>query len=169
VFGFPEKVNETSARLVAAGVVTMAGTAVAFDQPALMVPLTYGFLARVLAGPRFSPLALLATRVLTPRLDTKHRLVPGPPKRLAQGVGLALSGSALVLHYGFGRTRAAYRLLALLLGAASLEAAFGICLACKAYPMLVKAGMVSPTSCPGCIDLGSRGGLQAPAGGEAAA
>src|SRR5579864_8180500 len=123
LFSFPNPVNETSARVVAGGVVTMATGAVALDQPWLMVPLAYGFAARVATGPKLSPLGQLATKVVTPRLKVQHRFSPGAPKRLAQGMGLALSGGALVLHYGFRRPTAAKRLLAALIGAAGLEAA----------------------------------------------
>ena len=35
----------------------------------VLVPLVYGFLARVLTGPRLSPLGQFVTRVVTPRLD----------------------------------------------------------------------------------------------------
>ena len=109
LFSFPHPVNETSARVVATGVVTMATAAVVLDQPWLMVPITYGFAARVATGPTLSPLGQLATRVVTPRLRIEHRYSPGPPKRLAQAMGLAMSGAALALHYRFGRPRAAKR------------------------------------------------------------
>src|SRR6202044_297769 len=97
------------ARRVAAGVVTMAGASLALDQPWLLAPLSYGFAARVANGPRGSPLGLLATKVVTPRLPVEAKLVPGPPKRLAQGVGLTLSLTAILLHYRFGRRSAARR------------------------------------------------------------
>ena len=60
----------------------------------LLVPLVYGFAARVLTGPTLSPLGQLATRVITPRVRVEHRFVPGPPKRFAQGIGLAFTGGA---------------------------------------------------------------------------
>jgi hypothetical protein len=153
LFKFPNPVNETSARVVAGGVVSLATAALALDEPWLMAPLTYGFAARVLAGPTLSPLGLLATRVITPRVPVEHKLVPGPPKRLAQGIGLLLSASALLLHYGFGRRRAAKRVLSLLIGAASLEAFFGICLACRMFPLLMKAGLVSEATCQKCANI----------------
>ncbi len=155
LLGFPDPVNETSARVVAGGVVAMATTAVVADKPWLMVPLTYGFAARVLTGPRLSPLGQLATKVITPRLPGPHPLVPGPPKRLAQGIGLAVSGTALALHYGSGRTRAAYSLLALLAGAAGLEAFAGYCLACRMFPLLMRAGLVPAHACERCSNISS--------------
>jgi Domain of unknown function (DUF4395) len=166
VLEFPNPVNETSARLVAGGVVAMVATTVVADQPWLMVPLTYGFAARVLSGPRFSPLAQLVTRVITPRIEIDHKLVPGPPKRLAQAMGLTMSATALLLHYRYHRTRAAYRVLSVLLGAAGLEAFFGICLACKMFPLLVKAGVVSDKACEQCNDIWSRNGSGDGAGEE---
>ena len=53
-FGFPNPVNETSARLVAAGVVLQGVLYLVVQQWWVLVPLTYGFLARVLSGPASS-------------------------------------------------------------------------------------------------------------------
>lgn len=156
LFSFPDPVNETSARVVAGGVVTMATASIAFDRPALMIPLTYGFAARVATGPTLSPLGQLATKLVTPRLPVRHRYSPGPPKRLAQGMGLAASGTALALHYGAGRRRAAQAVLGALIGAASLEAFLGVCLACRMFPYLMRAGLVPRDVCEECADLGSR-------------
>jgi uncharacterized protein DUF4395 len=150
LFGFPHPVNETSARVVAGGVVGMVAATVALDQPWILFPLTYGFAARVLTGPKFSPLGQIATRVVTPRLPVHHRFSPGPPKRLAQGIGLALSGSALLLHYGLGRKRLAYGVLAALGTAATLESVAGVCLACKTFPTLMRLGLVPEDTCTKC-------------------
>jgi hypothetical protein len=93
--------------------------------------------------------------VVTPRLNVEHRFVPGPPKRLAQGVGLAMSGTALALA-ATGRKRAAYRVLTALVGAASLEAFFGFCIACRAFPLLMKAGVIPEDVCRECADIWTR-------------
>ena len=82
IFTFPNPVDEISARLVATGVVTMTVLLLVTGQWWILVPLVYGFAARVAAGPRFSPLGLLATRVVRPRLAASPRPVAGPPKRL---------------------------------------------------------------------------------------
>lgn len=152
IVGFPNPVNETSARVVAGGVVAMSAATIALDQPWILVPLTYGFAARVLTGPKLSPLGQLATKVVTPRLNVEHRFVPGPPKRLAQGVGLAMSATALALA-GTGHRRAAYRVLAGLLAAASLEAFFGFCVACRVFPLLMRAGIIPEDVCRECADI----------------
>ena len=155
IIGFPNPVNEPSARVVAGGVVAMSAATIVLDQPWILVPITYGFAARVLTGPKLSPLGQLATKVVTPRLNVEHRFVPGPPKRLAQGVGLAVSGTALALA-ATGRTRTAYRVLTLLIGAAGLEAFFGFCVACRAFPLLMKAGIIPEDVCKECLDIWNR-------------
>src|SRR3954447_7962635 len=83
--GFPDPVNEVSARLVAGGVVIMAVAAIALGWRWLTIVLAYGFVARVLTGPKASPLGQIVTRIVTPRLRVEPKLVPGPPKRFAQG------------------------------------------------------------------------------------
>ncbi len=155
LFGFPHPVNETSARVVATGVVAMAATAALADQPWLMFPLAYGFAARVATGPTLSPLGLIATRVVTPRLRVEHRYSPGPPKRLAQAMGLAMSSSALALYYGARRPRAARVVLGALAAAAGLEAAFGLCLGCKIFELGMRTGVVPESVCEECRNIWS--------------
>jgi hypothetical protein len=156
LFSFPNPVNETSARVVATGVVLMAGAVVVGDQPWVLVPLTYGFAARVATGPKLSPLGQLATKVVTPRLPGRAKFSPGPPKRLAQGIGLAVSAAALGLHYGMRRPRAAKSLLAVLMMAAGLEAGAGLCLGCKLFELGMRAGLVPERVCEECNDVWSR-------------
>src|SRR4051794_34577891 len=96
-FSFPDPVNEVAARLVAAGVVALGAAIIALYHPWLLVVLAYGFVARVIAGRRFSPLGLLVTKVLLQRLPLAPRPVPGSPKRFAQAIGVVFSVSALVL------------------------------------------------------------------------
>jgi hypothetical protein len=161
VFGFPHPVNETSARVVATGVMAMATTAALADQPWMMFPLAYGFAARVAAGPKLSPLGLLATRVVTPRLRLEHRYAPGPPKRLAQAMGLAMSATALVLHFGARRPRAARVVLGVLASAAGLEAGFGLCLGCKLFELGMRAGLVPESVCEECRHIWRHQGVRA--------
>lgn len=150
LIGFPDTVDERAARTVAAGVVAMTATALVSDRLWLAAPIAYGFAARVLTGPTLSPLGQLATRVVVPRLGGEPRIVSGSPKRLAQGMGLGLSGSAFVLGVVLRQRRAAHITLTGLLAAASLEAFAGICLACKLFPYLVRVGIVSERTCPEC-------------------
>jgi hypothetical protein len=152
-FSFPDPVNEVSARLLAAGVVLLSAATIALDVPWLAAVIAYGFVARVLAGPTFSPLGQVVTRVLTPRLRVAARPVPGPPKRFAQGIGAVFSVSAAVLALGFGQTTAADVLLGFLIVAATLESAFGFCLGCRAFAALMRLGVVPAEVCERCGDL----------------
>lgn len=155
LIGFPDPVNEVSARLVAGGVVLMALTALVFDQRWLTAVLAYGFVARTLTGPKLSPLGLLVTEVVTPRLPIRPRLVPGPQKRFAQAIGATLSVSAAVLALVVDRWGAAQLLLGALVVAASLESFLGLCLGCKAFALLMRTGVIPPEVCERCNDIWS--------------
>jgi hypothetical protein len=93
IFSFPETVNEVAARTVATGVVAMALAVLLLRQYWVLVLLAYGFLARVAAGPRFSPLALLATRIVAPRDPRNVSLRPSercsPPQHSSPTSGSA--------------------------------------------------------------------------------
>ncbi len=154
-FGFPNPVNETSARLVAAGVLLQGVVYLVVQQWWVLVPLVYGFLARVLAGPRFSPLGQFVTRVVTPRIDVEHTFVPGPPKRFAQGMGLTFSGGAL-LALAFGGTTVATVLIAGLVVAATLESVFAFCLGCVVFGQLMRLGVIPDDICVECGDISRR-------------
>ena len=163
LFTFPNPVNEVSARLVAAGVVILAFLTLALDQPWLLIPLAYGFVARALTGPTLSPLGQLVTRVVTPRLALTPRYVAGPPKRFAQAIGAMLTVTALILHFGFGLTDAALVLVGLVLVAATLESVFAFCVGCKIFAVLMRLGVIPETVCERCNNLrfGVRPAVQA--------
>jgi len=152
VFSFPNPVNDVAARTVATGVVVMAVAAIVLRQPWLTIPLAYGFVARVASGPRFSPLGLLATRVVAPRLSKWEKLIPGPPKRFAQAMGAAFTLSALGLWLA-GETTAAYVMLGLLVVPAALEAALGFCVGCKIFALGMRLGLVPESVCEECNDI----------------
>lgn len=147
LFSFPDPVNETSARVVAAGVLLEAALFLVVGEGWALVPLVYGFAARVLTGPTLSPLGQLATRVVTPRLRVEHRYVPGPPKRFAQGIGLTFASGA-ALAWWLGVPLLSYVLIGLLIVAASLEAFLAICLGCIVYRFFWE--------CEDCNDISER-------------
>ncbi len=152
LFSFPDPVNEVSARLVAAGVVTMSVLTITFDLRWLVPVIAYGFVARVLTGPTLSPLGQLVTRVVTPRIPVAPRMVPGPPKRFAQGIGVAFSVTATLLMLA-GLWGAAQVTLAALASAAFLESALGLCLGCKAFALLMRVGIIPEEVCERCNNI----------------
>lgn len=152
---FPDPVNDHAARTVAAGVVALCLVTIVTGSPIALALLVYGFAARVATGPTLSPLGQLATRVVAPRLG-EAKVVPGPPKRFAQGVGLVFSATAAVLFFGFGLHTAALIVVGLLAVPAFFEAAFGYCVGCKMFGVLMKLGVIPDSVCPECADLTKR-------------
>lgn len=124
----------------------------------LLIPLAYGFWARVLTGPTLSPLGWMAQTVIAPRLGAR-KPVPGPPKRFAQGLGTVFSTTALVLALVVGAHTAAAVVLGLLIVAAGLESLAGVCLGCQMFAGLMRLGVVPESVCLECADI--RGRLRA--------
>jgi hypothetical protein len=153
ILGFPNPVNEVAARVVATVVALTAWVIVGTGWQWLLVPLAYGFWARVLTGPRLSPLGRLAVAV-APRL-APVKSVPGPPKRFAQGIGAALATAALGAWL-LGAPGAATVLAALIGIAATLESVFAFCLGCQAFALLMRVGAIPASVCEACNDLSLR-------------
>lgn len=150
LLSFPNPVNETSARVVAGSVAVLCVLTIAFQQGWLVPLLAYGFVARALTGPTLSPLGLLATRVVTPRLHVAHRYAPGPAKRFAQSIGAVFTVVATVVWFGLGEHTAALALVAVIAVFASLEAACGLCVGCRAFYLAMRIGLVPPSVCEDC-------------------
>ena len=155
LFKFPNPVNEVSARLVAGGVVLQCVAFVVFRQSWQLIPLAYGFVARVLTGPTLSPLGQFVTRVVTPRLRVAEKLVPGPPKRFAQGIGATLSLTAVAAWMLDGHVLAIGAVASIAV-AATLESVFAICLGCAIFARLMQWGVIPPDVCASCNDISGR-------------
>jgi len=87
-------------------------------------------------GPRRHPYGLLFARLVAPRLGPVTEREPVAPLRFAQLVGLVfavvgVAGFAFAPTVGLIAT-------AFALAAAFLNAAFGICLGCQLYPLVVR-------------------------------
>jgi hypothetical protein len=147
-FSFPHPVNETATRITATGVVVLSTLTLGLQQRWLLVPLAYGFVARVLAGPRISPLARIAVAIGRRR----PRYTPGPPKRFAQACGAALSLAAIGVAFT-GHETVAWILVAVLVVFASLEAFVGFCVGCKVFGLGMRAGLVPEATCERCVSL----------------
>jgi hypothetical protein len=155
MFSFPHPVNEKAARVVAGVVLVVSVLTLATGVYWLLIPLAYGFCARVLTGATLSPLGWLAQNVIAPRLG-ERKPVAGPPKRFAQGMGAILSTAALVFGLILGNQVVADALLGLLIIASGLESIFAYCLGCKIFGLLMRAGVIPAEVCAECADIGPR-------------
>jgi hypothetical protein len=151
-WSFPTQVNANAARLVACGVVIMGVTYVTTGAWWILGLLLYGFTARALAGPRWSPLGRLAVATAA------HAWPPAPtagaPKQFAQLIGVAFSASAVVAAAA-GQLTLSRVIIAALVGAASLEAAAGVCVGCAIWGRAHRAGLVAE-ECKDCEDITAR-------------
>jgi hypothetical protein len=153
-FAFPPVVNEKAARAVAGQVAVVTVLALVTGWLWLAPVLAVGFALRVASGPRFDPFGRLATEVMAPRLGAPV-LVPGPPKRFAQAVGLVFTLAAT----GFllaGVPAVTTALLAVLLLFATLEAVVGFCAGCYVFGLLMRVGLVPEETCAACNDISLR-------------
>jgi Domain of unknown function (DUF4395) len=154
MFSFPNPVNEKAARVVAGVVMVVALVTLLTSAYWLLIPLTYGFWARVLTGPTLSPVGQFATRVAAPRLGDP-RYVPGPPKRFAQAMGAAITTTATVLWLA-GATTGTDVLLGMMVVAAGLESILAFCVGCQVFALLMRIGLVPESICLECSHLYGR-------------
>lgn len=158
LFAFPNPVNDYAARCTAGLVVALALITIVSPQPAatwLAAIMAAGFALRVAGGPRYSPFGRLSVHVLAPRVSREPKLVPGPPKRFAQAIGLTFSLVALVLFI-VDAALAARIVLGVLTLAALAESALGFCLGCWLFAQLQKTGIVPESVCIECADIWNR-------------
>lgn len=156
LIGFPNPVNEKAARTVAAVVAASCALVLVTGWYWLLVPIAYGFIARVLTGPRLSPLGALAQKVIAPRFLGAPRLVPGPPKRFAQGIGAVVTTVAAVAALVPGWVGLANALLAMMVVFATLEAALGFCVGCRLFAGLMRLGVIPEETCEACANISLR-------------
>jgi hypothetical protein len=155
MFSFPNPVNEKAARVVAGVVMVVALVTLLTSAYWLLIPLTYGFWARVLTGPTLSPVGQFATRLAAPRLG-EPRYVSGPPKRFAQALGAVITTTATILWLA-GATTGTDVLLGMMVVAAGLESILAFCVGCQIFGLLMRAGVVPEAVCAECADIWARG------------
>jgi hypothetical protein len=155
MFAFPNPVNEKAARVVAAAVCALCVVTLATGAYWIAAVLAYGFAARVLTGPTLSPLGQLATRVIAPRLGPA-KLVPGPPKRFAQAIGLAITTAVALLALVAGERALADVGLGLMIAASALESLLGYCVGCKLFALAMAAGVIPAAICAECAEVSLR-------------
>jgi hypothetical protein len=149
LFSFPDPVNDYAARFVAAMVVILTLSFLVTANIWVLIFILYGFLARVLTGPTLSPIGLIATKILVPLFGNPEKLVPGPPKRFAQAIGLVFSAAALITLL-FSEISATRYLIGILGFFASLEAFVGFCTGCYVFGWLIRFRLIPESVCESC-------------------
>ena len=149
LFSFPDPVNDYAARFVAAMVVILTLSFLVTPNIWVLIFILYGFLARVLTGPTLSPIGLIATKILVPLFGNPEKLVPGPPKRFAQAIGLVFSAAALIALL-FSEISATRFLMGILGFFASLEAFVGFCTGCYVFGWLIRFRLIPESVCESC-------------------
>lgn len=155
IFSFPNPVNEKAARVVAGSVAILAILGLVTGWMWLLPLLAVGFWLRVASGPRFSPLGLLATKLIAPLLG-EPKLVPGPPKRFAQAIGAATTTTGAILALAVGSDGAGYVVFGIMTIFATLESVFAFCVGCKLFSLLMRIGIVPEEICEACADISLR-------------
>lgn len=154
VLRFPSPVNELVARTVACTVLAVCVAAAVTANRWLIAVLAAGFVLRVTTASRIDPIAVVASRVVAPRLGPP-RWTPGPPKRFAQGIGATLIVTAAALAFA-GASTPAVVLVAVVAGAAGLEGVVGFCVGCWLFAHLMRLGIIPRTVCEDCATLSTR-------------
>jgi hypothetical protein len=111
------------------------------------------FFIKVIVGTKFSPISNLAQLIVQKQTP---EYVGAIQKRFAWSIGLVLSGTMMVLLFGFGvQGWPNLAICALCLTFMFMESAFGICVGCKIYNFLLTKGIISTPehkpACPGNV------------------
>lgn len=91
----------------------------------------------VLLGPARSPYGLVFRSLLRPRLAPPEETEPEAPPRFAQAVGFGFTVAALI-GYLVGAPLFGSIAIGLALAAAFVNAAFGLCVGCEMYVLLLR-------------------------------
>ena len=118
------------ATLIVSGISTLGAAAILGVQAVI-------FAIGAVAGPRRHPYGLVFANVVAPRLGPVREREPVAPLKFAQLVGLVFAVLA-VAGFASGAFLIGVVATAAALVAAFLNAAFGICLGCQLYPLVVR-------------------------------
>lgn len=113
----------------------------------------FDFFMKVIVGTKFSPISQIANFIVRKQAPD---YVGAVQKRFAWAIGLVLSGTMLVLLYGFGvQGLPNLAICGVCLTFMFLETSFGICVGCKIYNFLLDKGVIPAPEhkpvCPGNV------------------
>ncbi|MBN7451340.1 DUF4395 domain-containing protein [Mycobacteroides abscessus] len=127
-------------------IITLAVSAVSPTAAAVILGLqAVVFAIGALLGPHRAPYGTIFRTLIQPRLSPVTEREPVPPLQFAQLLGFTFAAVGTV---GFATVVTLLGVIAtaLALGAAFLNAAFGICLGCQIYPLITRLRRTQPSA-----------------------
>ena len=155
-------VDDVSVRLTAAAVLTVVVLAAVTGQWWLYGVLAVDFALRAAGRRTISPLGALTHHVARPRLRVAPRPTSAAPKRFAAGIGAVLTAAAFAVWLGQVVLTSApgsgavvvspvvWGITVVMIAFPTLEAAFGLCVGCKVYALLIRLGVLPADACVDC-------------------
>ncbi|WP_100515276.1 DUF4395 domain-containing protein [Mycobacteroides abscessus] len=127
-------------------IITLAVSAVSPTAAAVILGLqAVVFAIGALLGPHHAPYGTIFRTLIQPRLSPVTEREPVPPLQFAQLLGFTFAAVGTV-GFATGVTLLGVIATALALGAAFLNAAFGICLGCQIYPLITRLRRTQPSA-----------------------
>jgi hypothetical protein len=149
---YPRMFDDVNVRLVAGEVLVLSIVFAATQQLWLYAFLAVDFAIRAVIGPKASPLALLVSKVIRPRLSAAPRPTPAPPKRFAATMGVIFS-ALIVAFWAIGVGWLAWVVVAIMIVFPALESIAGICVGCQVFALGMRMGIVPESVCLECADI----------------
>lgn len=166
-FSFPNPINEADSRIHNICSLLLFLISFLFDRllnfQFIYILLIYGFLIRVLCGPKLDPQAFLVLFILRPIFSNKFnfiltKFVPGPPKRFSQFIGLCFVVLGTTLRYIYLFTvyknniilYFEYSIWLLYLIASFFAGFLNLCFACKIFILLIYLKIIPKNICKEC-------------------
>ncbi|MGR6975871.1 DUF4395 domain-containing protein [Mycobacteroides abscessus] len=127
-------------------IITLAVSAVSPTAAAVILGLqAVVFAIGALLGPHRAPYGTIFRTLIQPRLSPVTEREPVLPLQFAQLLGFTFAAVGTV-GFATGVTLLGVIATALALGAAFLNAAFGICLGCQIYPLITRLRRTQPSA-----------------------
>lgn len=127
-------------------IVTLAVSAVSPVAAAVILGLqAVVFAIGALLGPHRGPYGTIFRTLIQPRLSPVTEREPIPPLQFAQLLGFTFAAVGTI-GFATGVTLLGLIATAFALGAAFLNAAFGICLGCQLYPLVTRFRRTQPSA-----------------------
>jgi hypothetical protein len=154
LFVFPSAVDENDARIKSAMVAVEIIILLVIDY-CLLFPYAYIYLvlsyaSRFLFASRFNLEAYLNLLVIRKYIELKPHLIPSPPKRFSQFVGMCFAIAYVILRIPLGLIIVANWIAAIHLSFALLESCFSVCAACAMFQLGMIFGVVPQETCQEC-------------------